>query len=322
MLKLEHLFENFELAREVLKNYRHDEERLDESLSWFRISSNAVYPYFCKGQICFLRLCPEEEKTLENVQAEIAFIDYLLSKGYPAMKPVCTLNGDKCFTAKTQWGNYQVSAFYGVEGTSLEDTDMTVSRLQEYGRALGKLHALSGEYKPTILRPSMEEVAADIRGNLPDELLPVFEKTMQELNRLPKTKENFGLLHYDFEPDNVFFDEGTSSISVIDFDDSMYHFFALDVEQALEEMAEMRMKMPLEEAKKAFLEGYRKEHIFTKEMEKTLPLMRKFIDLHSCARLCHCLDSKPDFKPEWLENLARMLKQKQELLTRKLLQAN
>lgn len=87
MLKMEYLFENFDLAREALKNYAHDEARLAESLNWFRISSNAVYPYFDGENLCFLRLCPAGEKPDGYVEAEIEFIDYLIANNFPAMEP-------------------------------------------------------------------------------------------------------------------------------------------------------------------------------------------------------------------------------------------
>lgn len=48
MLKLRYLFENYDLAKEALENWKHDEDALDEMLPQFRISSNAIYP-FCQG---------------------------------------------------------------------------------------------------------------------------------------------------------------------------------------------------------------------------------------------------------------------------------
>ena len=58
-------------------------------------------------------------------------------------------------------------------------------------------------------------------------LLGVFEQ-------LTINQDNYGLIHYDFEPDNVFYDENSQRCSVIDFDDAMYHWFMMDIVQALE----------------------------------------------------------------------------------------
>lgn len=65
MLKLKYLFENYNLAKEALKNWEHDTDTLDEMLSQFRISSNAIYPFCQGGKVCFLRLAPTEEKPLK-----------------------------------------------------------------------------------------------------------------------------------------------------------------------------------------------------------------------------------------------------------------
>lgn len=52
MLKLENMFENFDLVREALAFWAHDDENLEEMLGYFRISSNAVYP-FTAGRCVF-----------------------------------------------------------------------------------------------------------------------------------------------------------------------------------------------------------------------------------------------------------------------------
>lgn len=311
MLKLEHLFENFDLAREALTNYHHDPERLDETLGWFRISSNAVYPFFQGENLCFLRLCPAEEKPEGRVEEEIEFIEYLIAHDFPAMEPVPAVSGKKCRTISTKWGSYRMSAFKSVPGASLEDTEMTPDIVREYGAALGRLHNLSEGFAPIAKRPSLEETAREIRENLPGNLVPALQKVMDELSEIPRTAENFGLVHYDFEPDNVFFHPETGRISVIDFDDSMYHFYAADVAQALDSIPE--------DVRPTFLEGYRSARKFTDEMEKTNPLMLRFIALRSASRLNHCLSSNPPSRPEWLENLEGMLKNKFSFLTENLL---
>jgi len=314
MLKLEYLFENFDLAREALKNYAHDEGRLGESLNWFRISSNAVYPYFDGENLCFLRLCPVQEKPEGYVEAEIEFIEYLISNGFSAMEPIPTLAGEKCRTISTKWGIYRMSAFRCVPGSPIEDAEMTPELLYNYGAALGNLHNLSAEFSPRAKRPSLEDIALEIRENLPVKLIPALEKVMAELAAIPRTKENFGLIHYDFEPDNVFFHPETGRISVIDFDDSMYHFFAADIAQVFDSLEDAAFC-------KTFLEGYRSRRKFTTDDESTLPVMLKFIRMRSCARLSRCLSSNPPSRPEWLETLEERLKTKLKALTEELLRA-
>ena len=61
MLKLKYLYENFELTKECLKQYDYDSADPDRLLSFFRIFSNAVYPFRTKrgGKICSLRYAPD-----------------------------------------------------------------------------------------------------------------------------------------------------------------------------------------------------------------------------------------------------------------------
>lgn len=307
MLKLEHLFENFSLARYALTHYDHDSDRLDESLKWFRISSNAIYPFFQRETLCFLRLCPVSEKNLSDIAAEIDFIHRLRAQNYPAMKPIATNSGKCCFTIHTQWGSYHMSAFEGVPGHPVEDLPLTNKVIYAYGKALGQLHRISMTFGTSIPRPTCEGIAVQMRHALPEHLHPVLDTVMAELAFLPRTPETFGLIHYDFEPDNVFFNERTQQISVIDFDDSIYHFFALDIEQALDSLSELIPEETLPHTRATFLSAYQSEHPLPQELDALLPLMRRFIDLRTLARLHHCLDSTPAAQPEWLTSLRRHL---------------
>lgn len=68
MLKLKYLFENFEQAKECLKFYDVCEDCLDEMLSYFRISSNAIYPFRDRKsrETCFLRISSVEKNSIQK----------------------------------------------------------------------------------------------------------------------------------------------------------------------------------------------------------------------------------------------------------------
>ena len=187
--------------------------------------------------------------------------------------------------------------------------------LYEYGAALGLLHSLSQSFTPSVKKSSYadalevmyEECAA---ADVPESVRRELDAVSDLLKLLPKTAENFGLVHYDFEPDNVFWDAKNRQCSVIDFDDGMYHWFALDVEQIFDCLTEFFEGDALRKAKEQFLKGYRAHHTFTEEMEVSMPLMRRFIDLYSYARLRHCLSEPVADPPEWMEHLVKRLRSK------------
>ena len=308
MLKLKYLFENYDLAKEALKNWEHDEDTLDDMISQFRISSNAIYPFCQNGKVCFLRLAPLDEKMEKNVLGEMEFIHYLLDCGYPALKPIRTKTGEVCLLLDTKWGRYYATAFNRVSGVPMEETDMSKEMMFEYGKSLGWLHALSSKFVPKTKKWSHVEVLDWVASvlaeyNSPDCVVAEFAAIKSELHALSATDDNYGLVHYDFELDNVFYDKEKKTCSVIDFDDGMYHWYVLDIEQVFDSLEEALSGEALEAAKNEFIRGYKEEHCYTQEMDTSRPLMRRFINLYSYARLIRCVAEKFADEPEWLVEL-------------------
>lgn len=315
MMKLRYLFENFELAKLALTRYSHDEETLEECLRWFRISANAVYPYRHQGRLCFLRLAPVAEKQLSLVEGEIEYIRYLREQGYPAMKPI-----GEAWLLDSPWGKWCASAFEGVPGRPVEDCIPSDEMFFAMGASLGRMHALSRIYQPVTRRPDHAAVLRQVRAmltenNAPAAILEKLDLLEAELDVLPVTDDLYGLLHYDFEPDNVFWDDHSCSCHVIDFDDAMYGWYALDVEQALDALREITD----ENGEAQFMDGYRSAAPFTQEMESQRPLMRRMIRLRSYARLLHCLNDRIDNPPEWMTELCAKLNCAKERLERMIL---
>lgn len=148
MLRLKNLFENFDLAKECLKQYDADGESLDTYLSYFRVSSNAIYPFRAKKaeKVCFLRLSPVEEKSIQFVRSEIQLIEWLIGQGFPAMKPFPMKDGQLWAVVDTKWGVYNMSCFEAVPGKTLEDCDGSPRLIAGYGRTLGQMHRLLRSY--------------------------------------------------------------------------------------------------------------------------------------------------------------------------------
>lgn len=313
MMKLHHLMENFDLARLALQHYPHDKSSLPDTLPHFRISANAVYPYLHNGTLCFLRLAPVEEKDMAEIEAEVQFIEALRKEGFPAMQPIAAHDGRFVLPLSTPYGCYTVASFRAVPGKPIEDSACTPGLLREMGRTLARLHQLSRNMH--VPRPDHREMMSRIRrrlaeNNAPAAILPVWQKIQEQLDALPVTPDTYGLVHYDFEPDNVFWHEETGTCSVIDFDDAMYGWFSIDVEQALDALTDITDEVGCA----AFMEGYRSLFPFTDAMEARRPLMRAFINLRSYTRLLHCLNDDITEMPPWMPGLVEKLTRAKERL--------
>ncbi len=326
MLKLKYLFENFELAKECLQLYDYDSSSLDELFSYFRISSNAIYPFksFEDGEkLCFLRLSPAKEKPLADVAAEVKLIEWLRERGFNAMKPVFMKSGEKVKQVSTEWGVYNVSCFERVRGESLEDTSGTLEIVQGYGRTLGELHRLMREYPFSSERRGHTELLKEIDERFesfgaPPSVKKSLLSVRQELEGLSVSADSYGVIHYDFEPDNVFYDTETDSYSVIDFDDAVRCWYALDIVRAIDSLGDVVEATDLSEARDSFLKGYKSVSPFTEEQEQSLSLMRRLVALQEYATILYVMSEPVKESPEWLRELTAMLKGRLQELEKKL----
>jgi Ser/Thr protein kinase RdoA (MazF antagonist) len=312
MLKLKYLFQNKDLAHMLLSNWENDNADSD-SLNYYRISSNAVY--WCKnqGNTFFLRFVSDEEKSMKKILAELEFLRYLRDSGYPAEDTILSKAGNELEVVNTPWGTYYVVAFKEVSGKQIGQVPFTDEIIFGWGKALGKLHKLSSEYKPVNNKRNdwketidwMEEVLS----NFPNEITARNELYMLKdyFLKLPVTKEDFGLIHYDFEADNVFYDEITKTYNSIDFDDSMYHWYAMDIEQALDSLKEDMSEEQVEPSINQFINGYRSEYNISDDILELLPAFRRYANLYGYVRVLRSIEEKWNNEPEWMVNLRTRL---------------
>ena len=312
MLKLKYLFDNADLAEMLLGNWEFDKESID-LFKYYRISSNAIYPFQARGKTQLLRFSPKTDKYRDNILAELEFISYLRSKQYGVLETVLSKNGEELVEAQTPWGEYFASVFKRVAGVQLNKSDLSDIIIFNYGKALGKLHQLSSEYEPNNnKRWSYRDVLNWIHNILiefPNETSALMEtKLLKEyFNSIPITKSNFGLIHYDFEYDNVFYDEKSQSFNVIDFDDAMYHWYVMDIEQALDSLQDCVPTEMFQLKKECFMDGYRAEYELSSDMMSLLPACRRFANLYGYVRILRSVEEKWENEPEWLVSLREKL---------------
>ena len=215
------------------------------------------------------------------------FILYLREKEFPALAPVPSKDGDYVKKINCQWGEYFASVFEKVDGCQIEDTDYSDEIIFQYGKTLGILHSLSSRFTPKTKKWDHVEVLEWIyktirKYNAPDCMFKELESIKKEMLLLPTDSNHYGLVHYDFEPDNVFYNSKDKTCSVIDFDDGMYHWYALDIEQVFDALGDELDKNKLEQAKKEFITGYKTEFFYSEEtkiyknLKKTCKITHEF----------------------------------------------
>lgn len=313
MMKLKNLVRNTDqAANEILKNWEHDEN----SLNFWRGSSNYVYFFTNKNEKYWLRFSKKDENSLEQINSEIEFLLYLNNNNYPSVYPIKSYKDNYLEVVEIELETYYAVVFNNAEGVNLEIDDMTESQFENWGKSLASLHNLSKAFRPKkYVRNSwkvMLKFTRDILSDFPNEKNAIEELNRIEkwLNSLPVTKENYGLIHYDFELDNVFFKEKSNEFDVIDFDSSMYHWYVMDIACALGDLQELESSKA-ESGLKYFLKGYCSINNIKEEYIKLLPKFERFDNLITFAKLLRSLkDSNFEQEPDWLQKLRPRLLRK------------
>ncbi len=306
MMQFKHLFENENLARMMCGHWNLGGGQEPE-IHFFRSSANAVYTVDVGDARFFLRITPETEKPAAQIMAETEFLRYLETQGYPCVKPVQAMNGEAVIAADTPWGVYAAVLFEKARGKRLDRVDYADGVYRRYGQSLGRLHRLSQGYRAPG-RPSWSDRLDWCEATLaacaaaPEALKEV--RLLREcLGALPLSDETYGLIHYDFELDNVFYDAASDLCTPIDFDDAMVFWYAADVEQALDSIREELPEQHRVQATACFLEGYQTERPLDPEMAAWMPAFRRFVNLYGYARCLRATHEKWDCEPEWMTGL-------------------
>jgi len=291
-------------AEEILNNWHHDEN----TVIFWRASTNFVYRFEYNNKMYFLRFSHEDESSIEKITSELDFVHYLNKNSYSVACPVKSINDNYIEIVKTDIGICYAVVFEAVKGINLDITEMSIEELEIWGKSLAELHLLSKKYKPKkYVRNSWKdelEYVKNILEDFPEEksALNELKRVYEWLNSMSISNENFGLIHYDFQLDNIFWNDKSGSFNVIDFDDAVYYWYMMDIVCALEidELEDSRSKIIL----KSFLKGYCSVEKIEDEYIELIPKFKRYDNLLSFAILMRSMKDSDFVKdPDWLAKL-------------------
>lgn len=313
MMKIEHLVDNRELVMEILKNWEFNKENL-EILNQYRISSNAVYPFWNKEKVQILRFSPKSEKMPETINAEIEYLEYLRRNGLLVPDIVLSRKQESLVTVLTKWGEYSAVVFGKVEGKRLDKIELTDDLIINYGKELGKLHKLSQKYKAVdykrVTHTDQFNWMKKILSAFPDECSAIEELRMisNMMSEIERTDLNYGLIHYDYELDNVFYDEESKHFSIIDFDDAHYNWYVVDIIKSVDNILEELPSMSENDVFNLLIEGYNKIISLDQSLLGKKDVFRRYIRLYSFVRAIRAIGKLPDIKPGWMDHLVNRIR--------------
>ena len=246
------------------------------------------------------------DRTIEIIEAEIDILNWVTKKGMIVASPVKSKNGNFVETVVMDEGTFHAVVFTALQGTQLEIEDLNNAQFQEWGATLGKLHTVTQTYQGSGVskRKTWKEYVEWMRTSLSKDELTIrseLEQIASSLNKLPMTQNNYGLIHFDFELDNLCWQEQT--IGMLDFDDCLYMWYVADIAFALRDL--FKESVELQNINfLAFVRGYREQYLLDDALLSYLPLFIRFAKLLEYTKLVRSVDIPDSVAyPEWLRGL-------------------
>ena len=236
---------------------------------------------------------PNEEITIQSLQAVQSWVQYLGSQGGPVALPLPTLDGELVKSISTDEGKYAVCAIQKAPGQRAETlpiTTWTPALQQAVGAAAGCLHRLAGSYRPAradLQRPDWDQIGTCFRPDpMPPDQDPVLEKYKQVnrlVSHLPRTPEAFGMIHADFHGGNFFVALPQNQVTVFDFDDCCQGWYVMDISMSLFDGLVL-YPGPDKQAfahsyLQEFLKGYRRENQIDSFWLEQIPHFLKLLEI-------------------------------------------
>ena len=252
-----------------------------------------MYAFDRGPEACILRIGHTFRRSEALIRGEVDWINFLADGGATVARAVLSAEGNLVEPLDDGRGElFLTTAFRRAEGKPPPREASWPPRLYEtYGQLLGRMHKLSKGYEPADpawRRPQWDdEIMLDVETHLPETDTRVadrFRALMAHLETLPRDAESYGLIHFDAHGGNFFVDaEGT--ITLFDFDDCNYSWFANDLAIVLFYLLVDRADGPafLGEFMPHFLRGYRGENRLDPVWLREIPHFMKLreIDLYA-----------------------------------------
>jgi Ser/Thr protein kinase RdoA (MazF antagonist) len=229
----------------AIKNRYHD-NILHQAMARFGIAKENIrlldgfesfmYEFEKESREYILRIGHSRRRSTALIQGEVDWINYLAAGGAGVSPAILSDNGALVEAIDDGQGDqFLATAFVKAKGGSAWPDKWNETLFERYGRLIGKMHALSKDYQlsdPAWKRPQWDD---PIMLNLDEWLPPTesialdrFETLLKHLHTLPKDQETYGLIHQDAHGGNFFVDDDYN-ITLFDFDDCAYSWYANDI---------------------------------------------------------------------------------------------
>lgn len=268
--------------------------RLESEIKKLGDFENYVFEVYREEQPYILRITHSSHRSADEILAELDWMNYLYEQNVNCPTAFKSTKNQLIEVLPAGDGSlFYACLFSKVNGypVKINSTEFNDQLFTAWGKAIGQMHSVTKNYQPSErlkLRPSWEEEELlNIEAYVPNEM-EIINNTkllISELKSLPRSKENFGLIHSDIHSGNFFYDG--ESVHVFDFDDCSYHWYASDIaiplyysifygyqSASVGEREQFAIKFLTQ-----FIEGYEKYNALPEGWKEQMPLFFKLRDI-------------------------------------------
>lgn len=245
---------------------------------------NLIYEYENNSSKYILRVSDALVRNINEIKSELDFILHLYEDDISVAIPIISQQGKYIESIEVEDKLYYVTSFIKATGNHINYPDY-LNNFEIYYqlcKLTGKLHKSSKEYKAEgVSRGSWKTnyYMNNYEDFLPQDdlgLKAAYRKLIAEINKFPKSNDDFGLIHGDINVGNFFVDD--KKLTLFDFDECQYSWYVEDIAIQLfytvyvnnDDSILERNQMAID-FMQHFLKGYKSENHFDTEMIKRIP---------------------------------------------------
>lgn len=202
-------------------------------------SGNKIFEVKTEQELFILRVSEFNHKTKERVELETQWIDHLAKKCDNVAKPICSVNKNLYEIVEAGEKSYILCLFERALGRCVDSSNPDEFNEQLYfnlGAIMGDMHRLTANYQGNVIKPEFEwdNDTYSWRGDniiLDEDVRQWERKYLDEMHTLPKSKDTYGIVHFDIHIDNFFVNN--NKIKLFDFYDCQFNWYAADIASAI-----------------------------------------------------------------------------------------
>lgn len=283
-------------------------------------STNLIYELQDGNHEYILRISKQSFCNLPQYEAEMDYVNYLFHMQTNVSKIIPSINNKLVEVVYDNNECYFVSLFEKAKGHlprvhNINEWNEVL--FYKWGKAMGKIHSITKDYRPKERMSKRVQWNEDIYfkeeysfAERDCVIYNIWNKIINEMNTFPKDKNSYGLIHNDFHQYNFFIYD--DEITVFDFNDCLYHWYACDIAIAIYHSLQTIPRDNVQERSlfgvefiESFLKGYLEENKIEEKWIVKIPLLLEYRRICSYSFILKLWKKSElnDYQKDYLENM-------------------